>query len=415
MNPGFPDLGHDILDLIEALSVEGAPIGPLRPASSQIAGLWVGPVPDRDTVFPSQRTLVSPRRNQREFVEDALTWTFFVVTRESIGQTIPALGAEDGVGPGSGPVGFECAVIQHVLEEVEILAHCGRILKVVGGSGASPSAARRVPGGFQLQGKWPSDRPLRQRSRMVGRMSRGFNSRNALPCRFAALRTVAKNSEALTWHRRTPREQSSRTQQPESRAGKPAVGQQRFGSLGFPARQGWGSRMRTSKRGLGGGEPLKMRPPGSAHDGRKPRRDSGIAREVPSGLGQRMGGNIQIGHRAGTAPRSIQTEASVKLNTLRTSRALGFRSRRWRLSVDREKSGLLPADHFRLKGESVLQKRDSILPSRRPGIGAIPESGGFRCSLRVPAEAEHQAVGGQSVAQQVEEGFQPGEPGGRGP
>ena len=47
--------------------------------------------------------------------------------RKTFAQIKPHLCAEDGIGAGAGAVGLELSVFEDVLEQIEILNHCGKI------------------------------------------------------------------------------------------------------------------------------------------------------------------------------------------------------------------------------------------------------------------------------------------------
>ena len=131
---------EEVGDLVDGLAVgvrEAAPL--LAVDRAELAGVGVGPfVPDADAVLLEVADVGVAAEEPEQFVDDRAEVEFFggEAGEAGVGVEVEAhLVAEDGPGAGAGAVGLVDAVVEDVLEQLEVLAHGGDCIAGAGGAG----------------------------------------------------------------------------------------------------------------------------------------------------------------------------------------------------------------------------------------------------------------------------------------
>ena len=119
------DLLHRDLDLVDHAAIDGFPRAPLLAVHRAKIAVLVRPfVPDTDAVFLQIFGIGAALQKPQQFVDDGLQVALLGGDqRETLRQIEAHLVAEHAGGAGAGAVGFCGAVVQHVLHQVEVLAH----------------------------------------------------------------------------------------------------------------------------------------------------------------------------------------------------------------------------------------------------------------------------------------------------
>ncbi len=157
------DLVDDLRDLIDVSAVGGGPVAPLVAVNGAEFAVGIRPfVPDTDAVVLEVADVGVALEEPEQLVDDrpqvqllgGEQWEAAPapggLAFGGVVEVEAHLVAEDGLGAGACPVVLECAVVHHVLEQVEVLAH--------GGEYSGEGSGGRVRGtGFRAyRGTWLS-------------------------------------------------------------------------------------------------------------------------------------------------------------------------------------------------------------------------------------------------------------------
>ena len=119
------DLFDDLFDLVDAAAFGRFPVGPLGAVDAAEVAVFVGPfIPDADFVFVEVSGVGVAFEKPEQLVDNGAQVQFLGrQAGEAFAQVEARLGSEDGIGAGAGAVAAELAVVEYVLEQVEILLH----------------------------------------------------------------------------------------------------------------------------------------------------------------------------------------------------------------------------------------------------------------------------------------------------
>ena len=125
----FFDLRDDVLDLVDAASISGAPVAPLRAIDATEIAVRIRPfVPDRHAVVREIFDVRLATQEPEQLVDDGLGVDFLGgQQRKTIGKRTTHLRAEQRIRARARAVGFEFSMLHDVSEQIEILDHCGEI------------------------------------------------------------------------------------------------------------------------------------------------------------------------------------------------------------------------------------------------------------------------------------------------
>ena len=126
----FFDLRDDVVNLVDAASVGGAPVAPLRAIDAAKIAVPVRPfVPDRHLVFLQIADVGVAAQKPEQFVNDGAQMQFLRGENgEIFAQIKPRLRAENGISARARAVGLEFSVVKDVAQQIEILSHCRKKL-----------------------------------------------------------------------------------------------------------------------------------------------------------------------------------------------------------------------------------------------------------------------------------------------
>ena len=126
----FFDLRDDCVNLIDAATVGGAPVRPLRAVNASQAAILVRPfVPDGHAVVVKVFDVRVAAQKPEQFINDGLGVDLLRgEQRKRFAQRTTDLRAEDGIRARAGAVGLEPAVFEDVPQQIEILNHRGKNL-----------------------------------------------------------------------------------------------------------------------------------------------------------------------------------------------------------------------------------------------------------------------------------------------
>jgi len=121
---GADRLDHT-LDLVDVTAVRGGPGAPLVAVDGpEVAGGVRPLVPDRDAVRMQPVDVGRTPQEPQQLTEDAAGVQLLGgQQREALGEVEAHLVTEDAARPGAGAVGLLHPVVQHVVDEVEVLPH----------------------------------------------------------------------------------------------------------------------------------------------------------------------------------------------------------------------------------------------------------------------------------------------------
>ena len=125
----LPDRLDDARDLVDRAAVPGRPGAPLRAVDRPEVALGVRPlVPDGHAVLVERADVGVAGEEPEQLVDDrAEVQLLGGQQREALGEVEAHLVAEDRERAGAGAVGLRGAVVQDVLEQVQVGPHGGRI------------------------------------------------------------------------------------------------------------------------------------------------------------------------------------------------------------------------------------------------------------------------------------------------
>ena len=128
---GADPLDH-LAELVDVPAVGGRPRAPLLPVHRAELAALVGPlVPDRDPALLEPAHVRVAAQEPEELADDrADVHLLRRHEREAVGQVEPHLVAEDAERAGARAVGLRDPVVEHALQEVEVLLHAPNVAPV---------------------------------------------------------------------------------------------------------------------------------------------------------------------------------------------------------------------------------------------------------------------------------------------
>ena len=122
------DLRDDLVNLVDAAAVGGAPVRPLRAIDAAEAAVPVRPfVPDRHAMLVEPFHVRVASQKPEQLVDDGLGVDLLGgEQRKRFAQRTADLRAEDGERARARAVGLEPAVFKHVPQQIEVLNHRGK-------------------------------------------------------------------------------------------------------------------------------------------------------------------------------------------------------------------------------------------------------------------------------------------------